>query len=77
MLSYILFAPTLMISLSRECYCDPNNLILILAALEQRPRVLLSSMTEIMGLTKCLHHPTQVCLFVTLTRISNVDLLVL
>ena len=25
MLSYILFAPTLMISLSRECYRDPNK----------------------------------------------------
>ena len=25
MLSYILFAPTLMISLSRECYHDPNK----------------------------------------------------
>lgn len=34
------------------------HMVFILAALEQRPRVLHGTMTEIMGLTKCLRHPT-------------------
>ena len=34
------------------------HMAIILAALEQWPQMLLTRMTEVMGLTKCLHHPT-------------------
>ena len=47
-----------LVSSLNDGYQASIHIILILAALEQQPRVLLSSMTEIMGLTKCLHHPT-------------------